>query len=437
MSTLGVWGVAALLLTTSGAFGADDPATATQRQLELLQEQNAKLDALVRQQQAVIDSLNQRVGNIEQAAINRGDAGATPGEPAGGLGTNPSGGFQFGKVNLSGEGGVGFFYSQPDGAYPNGEFRVDEAKLFIEAPVWKEVYFFTELDLAARNYGDLGLHLGELYLDFENVSQLWGHDRMLNVRVGRMDIPFGEEYIRRDVIDDPLISRSLSDLWGIDEGLELYGGMGKFNYVAAVQNGGFSGTRDYNSDKSVAGRLSYDPTRWLHLSASGMRTGNLDATDDYWSELWFGNAWLGNIGSSNTTTFRANLAEGDIVINLPRGYLRAFGGYLHYTDNDPDANNSRDVYYYCIEPYYSITKKFYAAARFSQVFAPKGFTVVGNGTEYAPVTDMLWQLSLGLGYRFSERLVIKAEYTFTRGHELDGTQRDNEDFFGAQAAFKF
>lgn len=81
--------------------------------------------------------------------------------------------------------------------------------------------------------------------------------------------------------------------------------------------------------------------------------------------------------------------------------------------------------------------KLYDAARFSQVFAPEGFTVVGNGTTYAPVTENIWQLSLGLGYRFGPQLVLKAEYTITRGRELDGTVREKEDFVGAAAAFKF
>lgn len=36
-------------------------------------------------------------------------------------------------------------------------------------------------------------------------------------------------------MENPLISHSLSDLWGIDPGVELYGTVGDFNYVVAVQ----------------------------------------------------------------------------------------------------------------------------------------------------------------------------------------------------------
>src|SRR5437016_14557117 len=95
----------------------------------------------------------------------------------------------------------------------------------------------------SREAQDLSLQLGEAYLDFENVSRLWNSDRMLNVRAGRMDIPFGEEYLNRDAIDNPLISHSLSDFWGVDEGLELYGRVGKFSYVLAVQDGSVSAVR--------------------------------------------------------------------------------------------------------------------------------------------------------------------------------------------------
>ena len=105
---------------------------------------------------------------------------------------------------------------------------MDEAKLFVDAQVWGDVYAFAEINLASREEPDVDLHLGELYLDAEDISKLWGKPGQFNVRVGRMDIPFGEEYLHRDVIDDPLISRSLSDIWGVDEGVEIYGALGKF-----------------------------------------------------------------------------------------------------------------------------------------------------------------------------------------------------------------
>ncbi len=438
-------GIAGLLPMTGARARADDTAD-VRRQVEFLQQQNALLQDQVRQQQTVIEKLNQRVAHIEQASEQRSrelddlksnvkDAAPT---------SNKSGGFSVGKINFSGEGGVGYFHAQSEGALPNAEFRLDEAKLFAEAPVWGDVYFFTELNLATRESGDLDLRVGELYLDFEDVSKLWGRDRQLNVRAGRFDIPFGEEYLARDAIDNPLISHSLSDLWGVDEGIELYGSLGKFSYVAAVQNGGVSGTRDFNADKSVAGRLSYDPTRWLHVSASAMRTGDLDAQNDYLSETWFGGGWFRSIGSADTTVFHANLLQGDVALQFSRGHLKAFGGIAQYDDNDPNGNNRRDIYYYSVEGVVDVTRKLYAAARFSQIFADKGYPLPGGGdmgkyffNPFGPQAEELWRLSLGLGYRFNRHLLVKAEYTFEQGKEVGGSSRNHVNLFAAEAAFAF
>jgi hypothetical protein len=396
----------------------------------------------MRRQQQVIDSLTHQVSDLEnsRAATNQ-PAPAPAAEPRLEPESAPASGFSLGKVNLSGEGGVGFFESGSDGQTPNNEFRVDEARLFLDAPVWKEVYFYTELDLATREENDLSLRYAELYLDFEDVSQLWGRDRMLNLRAGRFYIPYGEEYQDRFAIDNPLISHSVSDLWGEDNGLELYGALGPVSYVVAVQNGGPSASRDFTGDKSVSGRLGYDPANWLHLSVSGMRTGDLSVQRDMVSAVWFGNGFFRSLGSSNTTLFHTSLVEGDAQVRLQQLRLKAAGGYINYGDNDPNGSNDRDVYYFYTEGTQNLTRKLYAAARFSEVFAHNGFPIVGNGDmgEYLfdELTIQYWRLSLGLGYQFSRNLVIKGEYSFNRGRESDGTPRDHQDLFALEAVCRF
>ena len=120
--------------------------------------------------------------------------------------------------------------------------------------------------------------------------------------------------------------------------------------------------------------------------------------------------------------------------------MKAFGGYAQYSDNDPLSNNDRDIYYYSAEVLQNLPKKFYAVARFSEVIANKGIPIVGNGdpNKYFStlVTDM-WRLSLGIGYRFSDRLIIKTEYAFEQGKQVNGDSRDHENFFGTEVAFKF
>ncbi|TAL04888.1 MAG: hypothetical protein EPO07_04560 [Verrucomicrobia bacterium] len=413
-----------------------DDSSSWQRQLEQLQQQNAKLQSQLREQQELIAQLAKQVAEIKSVAP------AKPVTQNESETTSPKG-FNLGKVHISGEGAVGFFRTGSEGFAPNGEFRVDEAKLFVEAPVWKDVYFFSELNLFTREDTDLNLQLGELYLDFENVSQLWQQDGQLNLRLGRFDIPFGEEYLSRDAIDDPLISHSLMDFWGVDEGVEVYGAIAKLQYVLAVQSGGASSARDFTADKSVTLRLSGDPISWLHVGASAMRTGDVDVMNEGWSELWFGGGWFGPI-SPSATQVHANLAQGDVTFRLPCGHVKLSGGYARYGDNDPSADNGRDIWFYSVEGLHRFTRKFYAAARFSQILAERGYLLVGNGDinrfyfdPTQPLTDNLWQLSLGLGYRFCDQLVVKAEYTFERGHQVNGEHREHEDSFAAQVAFKF
>lgn len=437
---------AALWLSATTTTIAAEVGTNLNEQIELLIKQNAALQETVKQQQSTIENLNRRVGEIERSTVEKSQAatgGYAEGKPL--PEERPdTGGVKVGPVNISGEGGLALFSGQANSAYPNTEFRVDEAKLFVEAPIWGDVYFFSELNLATREYDELELQLGELYLDFEDLSKLWGQNRQLNLRLGRIDIPFGEEYLDRDAIDDPLVSHSLADLWGVDEGIEIYGSFGPMSYVLAALNGGVPGTSDANGDKSVVGKIGYDPNKWLHLSVSAMRTGDLDVQQDYLSELWFGGGWFRSIGSTNTSEFFVNLVQGDVAVKFSRGHLRAFGGYAHYDDNDPLADNKRDFYYYSIEGVLDVTKKFYTAVRFGQIFVKDGYPIPGQGNQgyyffnpFGPRAEELWRCGVGLGYRFSPHLVIKTEYSFEGGKQVGGTRRDKVNIFAAQAAFGF
>lgn len=398
--------------------------------------------AQMQQQQSIIAVLTNEVAEIRRSNAERdhslnklaedfqNDSAPAPGKES-----------AFGKVRISGEGGVGFFETGSDGAYPNAEFRVDEAKLFVDASVWGDVYAFAEINLAQRENDNVKLELGEAYVDFENVSQLWHHDGQLSIRIGRVDIPFGEEYLTRDAVDNPLISHSLADFWGVDEGVKVYGALGKFSYVAAVLNGGVSDTADFHADKSVVARVSYDPCSRLHLSVSAMRTGDLDAANDFMSAIWFGNGWFRSIGSTNTTKFHADVVQGDLAWRLPHGHISAFGGCVFYDDNDPSANNHRNVYYYSVEAIHDLIGKFYAGARFSQIFAKNGFPIVGNSRMgdylFGPLTDEIWRLSLGLGYRWNRHLVLKTEYTLEQGKVVGGEKRNHEDMFATEVVFGF
>ena len=351
-------------------------------------------------------------------------------------------GLRFGNIVFSGEGGVAWFHKGREGKYPNDEFRVDEAKVFADVKLRDKIYLFSELNVTLREEPEDVLRLGELYVDFENILEVWDIDQALGVRVGRVDIPFGLEYQVRDAIDNRLITHSLADFWGIDEGVLLYGGIERFDYVLAVQNGGHPALRDFNSDKSVTVRLGYRPNDWLYGSVSAMRTGKLDVGRDKLSELWFGNGFIRSLGDPATTTaFESDLLQTDLQFFLPKGYFKLAGGVLGYRDNDLSSANERTVHFYSVEALHEFNQRWYAASRFSQILASDGFPIVGAGPFglrfFRTLTTDLWQWSLGGGYRWSDDLVLKLEYSLLRGEELGGKRRDNEDLVAAALAYGF
>ena len=352
------------------------------------------------------------------------------------------------RFHISGEAGGAFFDTGSEGAFPNDEFRVDEAKLFVEAAILDDVYFFSEVNVLTREEPDEQFDLGELYVQFENISKLWHREEMLNARVGRFDIPFGEEYLSRDAIDDPLISHSLSDLWGVDEGIELYGSYKTFQYVFAVQNGGEPILHDYTSDKSVAGRLTYRPNGKIHFSLSSMRTGDIDARRDRYAALWFGNSDLHSLGLVVTTKiFNVNLIQADGDAKWQKTRFHAGVGRLRYNDDNTADNDRRTAHYYQVEGAQDILNyrenSLYAALRFSRITTDDGFPIAGNGTleksaYYTDrLTDRIWRLSFGIGYRIGRHVLFKTEYNIEHGTQSDGSKRDKENFFGAEAAFRF
>ena len=439
----------------AGAFFAQgmvfgQSSATTEQAVQALIEQNRILQEQVKEQQKTIEVLNGRMEEIRRASERherelQSLQERTVAAPA----ERPVPVERDQEVRIGGEAGLAFFKTGSAGQFPRSEFRVDDTKITLEAAVWKNVYFFTELNLLSREANASDFYFGELYVDFEGLGSAWGRPDSLNVRAGSINIPFGEEYLVRGPIADPLISHSLSDLWGPDEGVEVYGKLGSWQYALALQNGGVSQLRDFNSDKSLTARLGWDPLTWLHLSASAMRTGEIatvspvTSTGDSMTALWFAGAFFRALGPASTTaTFWANLYEGDAVARWKSGQATLALGQVHFDDSDTAADNARRLHYGYLEAMQSITDHLYAAARYSEIQAPKGYPLAGWGNPglyfYRPsLTEELRRVSLGFGYRFGPPLVLKLEYSWESGRMINGAPRDHENFLGGQIGLKF
>jgi hypothetical protein len=434
LAALGLAGPAA-----DAAFG-DDPAS-IDAQLQALADKNRVLQDQLAAQQKAIDDLKARLATLEQgsgrvqasapvadAPAAEATSAALPSSSEGGLG-----------VRIGGEGGVAYFLSGRDGSFPNGDFRWDDAKLYLDASVWKDVYFYSELDLMTREASDQDLHFGEMYLDLENVSALWDEDKLVNLRVGRFYIPFGEEYQVRGVMENPLIAHSVSDVWGWDQGIEAYGQWGKVSYAAAVMDGGVSRLNTAHDDKSVAGRIGYDPGGGVHLSASALWTGWINAPNDVLSAIWFGNGFFRALGP-DATRFEASLEELDASYRWKGGMATVAGGLVQFDDNAP--GDSRNMNYYYLELSQHLYDRLYGAFRFSGIRAPGGYPLAGLGDfdEYffSPIlTSELYRLSVGLGYQFGAPLEIKVDFSPEWGRTTTGGGRDREDLFSTELGVKF
>ena len=428
------------------ALGSVWARAADEADLHELIEQNHKLQAQLQAQQKTIENLGTQLDEMRRTSerhereLRDLQTGAVA--PAAETGVEMAG---EAKVRISGEAGLALFKTGAAGQFPNSEFRIDDAKLFVEAKVLDNVYAVSEIDLLTRETTDASIYLATLFAEFEDLGARWGAPGALNVRAGRFAIPFGEEYQVRGVVDDPLISHSVADLWGFDTGVEAYGSAGKFSYVAALQNGGANVLHDFNADKAVTARIGYAPAPWLRLSASAMRTGELSAKADGLSALWFGNAFFRSIGGAATTTaFHANLGELDASAHWSSGRLAAAAGWVDYDDNDTAADNSRRMSYWSVEGVQDIAAGFYGVARYSEVRAPRGYPLAGLGNAgtffYNPaaaLTENLSRLSLGVGYRLGAPLVLKLEYSWESGRQVNGAERDHENLLATELGMKF
>lgn len=410
------WAACGFVAVGSGPWMVSaEPQSDTEQSIQALQEQNQKLDQRVRDLEANASPASER--NVPVSSLFTGD-----------------------NVILSGVGSLVFFASEEKGRFPEDEFRVDEARLFLDVKLPKNLFAFIEVNLFEPDRADSEVTIGELFLEAEDVLRRFDLDDWATVRIGRFDIPFGEEYLNRDSIDNPLITHSVSDIWGVDEGIEIFGSPGQWDYALAVQNGGHPSSKEGNSDKAVIGRLGFEPNEHLRVSASAMRTGKLDVEKDVFSEVWFGRGFLVPVGDpEQTETFEGELYEVDVILRREQGYLALTGGRVDVSDHGGDV--STDATYYSVEAVHDLAGDLYGAIRYSGMESDDGFAVVGHApfsNLFSPDrTESLWRLSAGIGYRISDQAVAKVEYSVEEGETIGGVDLDERAMLSTGVSFAF
>lgn len=231
------------------------------------------------------------------------------------------------RVRLSGSADTGLWGGQQNSLFDDDGFYIWDARFFVDAALGQDVRMgdytiFRDLGLSFEwnlvRIGSLQNNVGDLFVDFQGV----GGSDWLNFQVGRFQIPVGEAYLQygKGYSERPFVSNSFGPWWW-DEGVRLFGSsaggdaLGHFGYVASVSNGDTPFNVDTDSDKQLTLKLYYEPTQWLRLSVSGLRTGEIgDDTNPASGALWLGEAWARAFGAGTTVP---NFQNGAVVADGP------------------------------------------------------------------------------------------------------------------------
>ncbi|MCH8011559.1 MAG: hypothetical protein IIA61_06370 [Candidatus Marinimicrobia bacterium] len=360
----------------------------------------------------------------------------------------------FQNIDISGFGAANFLGTGAAGTRPNGGFQVKEATLFVEAEAWEDATFFVEIQTNRLGADESKyIRTGEVYAQFRNVLKKWGDD-LLGIKVGRIDIPFGEEYLWQDASDNPLITQSASFPYGWDEGVLMYGKALGVSWIAALTDGTDDRSIEDHPSKALNAKVSVNPWEALYLSASFMKNGKAAK-----SAMEFGGSHFQPVGASHESS--AGKSTSDLVdatlyeLNAKykfgkfgeKGYVAIFYGQAFQDDRDDSFD--RDFRWFSVEPLYRITSKIYAVIRYSEIGtydSDKGYhfdgkTTAGGNSAFGYDTKLFSRFSFGLGWSPNPRVRVKVEVGRDWFDVIDSSplnpDDDDRDLFGIELVSTF
>jgi hypothetical protein len=385
------------------------PQETTQQELERLRQ---RVDALERECATTPEApTGVDLSGDEYASIRAPTASGAAG--AGDASTHP----WYEMIRISGYGAFGYYDSGAAGAVPDGSFLVKEASLFIEAQPWEHVTFYSETWITRYLYdGGSTFTIGELYAKF---SDLLGTEdgARLGVKVGFIDVPFGEDYLRMDAVDDPLISLTAADPWAIDEGIEVFGRWSSLRWVVAATNGNVALGADDHGSKMWCGKISCDVSPNVYLSASLLKSGKADV-----SSMWLGQGLItpvglfagSSAGASPSSAVSTTMWETDARWSVNDWSIALQGGSAFIND---DVNTfDRTLYWASVEPSVAITPALSLHLRYSEIGtddASQGYLLegdlFGSGAEFGYDTHRMQRMTGGVRYVANPHVQFKAE----------------------------
>jgi len=419
-----------------------------------------------------LDTLYETVERLEQR-INELESDKAPSPSRGGAGDWSE------RIRLSGSSELDYLQGQGAdyGLYDEGSTQIYDARVFLDADlgsdarigestVYRDAGFTFEWNLV--RLGSLRNEIGDLYVDLRGLG---GAD-WLNLEAGRFQIPFGENYLRfgRGRKSDPFVALSAAPPWFWDEGVKLWGksSNGRFGYVASVTDGEGGINLENNSSKQVTLKLSWDPSEWLHLSASALRTGRLGNDDTpAVASVWLGEAFPKMFGGGSSAVnfdHGAAIADGpnelsnitvigaDAVVNLPAARVWLSAGNAAIDSTGPSVYN-RDLLYWLAEVVFQLRAitpaldPMYLAVRANGLGTydkDEGYLLDFRYRDVGYNMRALDAYAVALGLPLGNHIVLKAQYAIQNMDLVRGiTDQDirdaanDADFFGMEIGVHF
>jgi len=342
------------------------------------------------------------------------------------------------NFELSGFVAAGFFDSGGTGFVPNGEFLVDQATVYVDVEVAAGVSALVEVQYSRFKYDyDKDVRTGEV---FAYVHDFCG----VGIKVGRFDLPFGEEYFWVDAPANPLITPSAAQVYGEDEGVLVHGKVSDLRWFAAVTAGSNRRSNDDDPGKLVTARLSGGDDAWS-WSASAARTG--DAAENPFllggkPMKPVGEGFASTAGVSPSSKVDTTLWELDTSFELgDRAETSLMLGQALL--DDEVSTFDRDLTWFTLQQELLLSPDLSATLRYSEVGTyddDEGYMIDGmfhgSGRDLGYDTKRLQRLAFGLQWRFRPRVAWKVEVGRDHFQVIDGSPFDPQNNDRLYAAFE-
>jgi hypothetical protein len=257
-------------------------------------------------------------------------------------------------------------------------------------------------------------------LPYENLTGIWDTwapeevDTLLSWgHVGEYDGgDYSDKYLRVPIIWGPSYAT----------GVAVSGSCGRFDYAAEMKNTSLSSrpeswsiTQTGFENPTFSGRVGFRPNEMWNLgfSASGGPYLTSDAADGLPPGRGLGD-------------YRELVLAQDL--SFAWHHLQLWAEFYEARFEVPRIGNA-DTFSYYVEAKYKITPQLFGALRWNQQL----FGTVRDEDERAKWGNDIWRIDAALGYRFTDYLQGKLQYSFGRQQTL----RNGENLIAAQVTIKF